>query len=269
MNVTLLKTHRFLSATLFLSLALLATAHAGRSCDAKPLSVQALSQGMALADRVNTQLNASGAQVVVLARVGQDLSKYGLRFSHLGFAYKVPDANGATRWLVAHKLNDCGTANAAIYRQGLGEFFTDDMFAYEAGWVMPTAEAQAQLHSVISGSGITRMHTAAYSMLAYPWATRYQQSNQWALETLAAALQPQVKSRAEAQAWLQNRGYTPAVLRLGTLTRLGARATQANIAFDDHPNEKRFADRIETASVDSVFSFLQRSGLGGAMVLTR
>ena len=28
------------------------------------------------------------------------------------------------------------------------------------------------------------------------------------------------------------------------------------------PNEKRFSDRIETDSVDSVFSWLNRSGLG-------
>ncbi len=38
--------------------------------------------------------------------------------------------------------------------------------------------------------------------------------------------------------------------------------TSANIAFDDHPNDKRFADRIETVTVDSVFDWLQRSGLG-------
>ena len=33
-----------------------------------------------------------------------------------------------------------------------------------------------------------RLHEPRYNMLAYPWATRYQQSNQWALETLAGAM---------------------------------------------------------------------------------
>jgi len=33
----------------------------------------------------------------------------------------------------------------------------------------------------------------------------------------------------------------------------------ANVAFDDHPNDKRFSDRIETVTVDSVFSWLQRA----------
>ena len=46
--------------------------------------------------------------------------------------------------------------------------------------------------------------------------------------------------------------------------RLGARAGSANVAFDDHPNEKRFADRIETVTVDSVLDWLKRSGLASA-----
>jgi len=36
---------------------------------------------------------------------------------------------------------------------------------------------------------------------------------------------------------------------------------KTNIAFDDHPNEKRFSDRIETIGADSVFTFLEQSGM--------
>jgi hypothetical protein len=42
--------------------------------------------------------------------------------------------------------------------------------------------------------------------------------------------------------------------------------TAANIAFDDHPTEKRFSDRIETVTVDSVFDWLMRTGLGQTLV---
>jgi hypothetical protein len=34
------------------------------------------------------------------------------------------------------------------------------------------------------------------------------------------------------------------------------------VAFDDHPAAKRSDDGIETVTVDSVFAWLQRSGLG-------
>ena len=70
-------------------------------------------------------------------------------------------------------------------------------------------------------------------------------------------------------AWLRLHGYEPTTLHLSAFKRLGARVMSANIAFDDHPNEKRFADRIETVTVDSVFAWLNRSGLGGPVQVIR
>jgi hypothetical protein len=243
-----------------LAVALLAAgaAQAGRSCEAQPPSASAVRQAMTLAEHAARALDASGAQVVVLARVGQDLSRYGQHYSHLGLAYKDGE-----RWRVVHKLNQCGSAEAALYRQGLGEFFLDDLYDYEAGVVVLAPQVQAKLLPALrDNQRVAQLHTPAYSMLAYPWAQKYQQSNQWAIETLAMAQEPAASSRDRAQSWLKLQGYEPAVLRIGPLTRLGARLTAANVAFDDHPNEKRFADRIETVSADSVLAWLARSGLG-------
>ena len=242
-------------------------AQAGRPCENQPLEASSVERGMALAESTARALDASGANVVVLARAGQDLSKYGLTYSHLGFAYRDPTAQGTTMWRVAHKLNHCGSAEAALYRQGLGDFFLDRPHRYQAAFIVLNPEAQAKLMPILRDNArVAAWHTPRYNMLAYPWAQTYQQSNQWAIETLAGAMEPAANTRRSAQAWLQLRGYEPTVLRLGALTRLGARATAANIAFDDHPNEKRFADRIETVSVDSVFAWLQRTQLGGAPV---
>jgi hypothetical protein len=44
--------------------------------------------------------------------------------------------------------------------------------------------------------------------------------------------------------------------------------TAANVAFDDHPNEKRFSDQIETVTVDSVFAWMPRAGLTRQPVAT-
>lgn len=41
-----------------------------------------------------------------------------------------------------------------------------------------------------------------------------------------------------------------------------ALAGPARIRFDDHPNAKRFSDRIETVTVDSVLDWLARTGQG-------
>ncbi|WP_343624870.1 DUF2145 domain-containing protein [Roseateles puraquae] len=243
-----------------LALTLAAPAHAGRSCEEKPPSTAQVEQGLRLAEATLRALDASGADVAVLARAGQDLSKYGLRWSHLGLAYRQDGV-----WRVVHKLNHCGTDQAAVYRQGLGEFFLDNPFRYEAAFVVLKPELQQALLPVLAdNTRVARFHEPRYSMVAYAFGTRYQQSNQWALETLVGAAAPGVVSRRAAQDWLQHQGYEPTDLHLSTLTRLGGRLTRANIAFDDHPSARRFSSHIDTVTVDSMFAWLQRTGLSQA-----
>lgn len=244
-------------------LALSFTVHAGRPCEAKPLTVGAVQKGLALAEQTVKRLNDTGAKVVVLARAGQDLSQYGLRYSHLGFAYR-----DGGNWRVVHKLNQCGTDRSALYRQGIGDFFMDAPFEYEAGAVVLSPQLQDRLWPMLKeGQGLRTLHTRAYSMVAYPWAQQYQQSNQWAIETLALAMEPQATRRDQAQAWLRFKGYEPTELHPSTLSRLGARLTSANVSFDDHPAHLRFSGRIRTVTVDSVFAWLNRSGLGQSPLL--
>lgn len=98
-------------------------------------------------------------------------------------------------------------------------------------------------------------------MLAYPFADKYQNSNQWVLEAIAAAsVERGFAGRKGAQAWLSAQGYQPTTLKIGTLTRLGGRMFKANIAFDDHPNERRYADLIDVVTVESIYHFLNKKG---------
>lgn len=245
------------------------TAHAGRSCEQRPPSVATIGRAMLLAEHTAAALERSGARVVVLARAGQDLSEYGLRYSHLGFAYREGDGALAA-WRVVHKLNQCGSARASLYRQGLGEFFLDDLWRYEAAVVVLAPDVQARLLPLLAdNAAVARLDAPAYSMVAYPWSQRYQQSNQWALETLALAEEPAATTRERAQAWLRMKSYEPTPLHLSAFKRLGARIATANVAFDDHPNDKRFEGRIETVTVDSVFRWLAGSGLGGPVQVIR
>jgi hypothetical protein len=281
-----------------LALTLAAHASAGQACDTTPPDTASMTRALGLAERVQRSLDASGAQVVIIARAGQDLTKYGLNWSHLAFAYRddtpppQPDVNRATTilgtygsaataalppqfaargtWRVAHKLNQCGTAEAAIFRQGLAEFFMDTPFRYEAAYVVPNPEVQGALMQVLTDDRrLVQWHTTAYSVVAYPWSTRYQQSNQWALETLAGSLDPAASTRERAQAWLQLHDYQPTVLHIDALTRLGGRMTRANVAFDDHPNAKRFSDHIETVTVESMFAWMQRTQIAGRPTVVR
>ena len=253
---------------LFTAIALAAAAtlaQAGRPCEPWQPRVHEVVAALDLAQRTAQALDATGAQVVVIARAGQDLSRWRLRYSHLGWALKTPQG-----WRIVHKLNHCGSARADLYRQGLAEFFMDDLHDPVAAYAVPSPAVQAALAPLLADAWrAQRLHEPAYNMVAYPWARRYQQSNQWAIETLAWALEPTADSRERAQAWLRFKGYEPTVLRVPAFTRLGARVGSAHIAFDDHPNALRYADHIETVTVDSVFAWLERAQLAGRVHTVR
>ena len=243
------------------------SAQAGRTCDKSGPSIQIVEKGMALALKTSQALDADyaarGTKVVLIARAGQDLGKYGLRYSHLGFGYRTAEG----KWLVAHKLNTCSTADASLYRHGLGEFFMDDLFRYEGAWIVPNPNIQEKLLKVLLDKNqVVKMNVRPYNMVSYAWGIKYQQSNQWVIETIAAAMDDNIRTRDQAQSWIRQNGYIPTTLIIGALTRLGGRVGSANIAFDDHPNDKRFSDQIQTVTVDSVLAWMPHAGLSGRPV---
>ncbi|THT99049.1 DUF2145 domain-containing protein [Lampropedia puyangensis] len=241
-------------------------AYAGRSCEDQRPNVQTVVQGLNLAEQTAKALDASGANVVLLARAGQDLSRWNLQYSHAGWAYR----DGQGHWRVVHKLNTCGTDSAYLYRQGLAEFFLDDLWRYEAAWIVPQPDVQRKLLAKLpDNAAALLLNERNYNLVSYAWGTKYQQSNQWAFEFLAQSMEPSlVQTRAQAQAWLQLRNYVPQRLQIRALSRLGGRISAANIAFDDHPSSQRFQDQIDTITVDSLFRWMAAVQLAQADVQT-
>jgi hypothetical protein len=232
-------------------------AHAGRPCEERITGPETVARALDLALKTREKLEATDASIALIGRAGQDLSKWNLHYSHLGFVWRDHPKG---KWMVVHQLNQCGTASSDIYDEGLGNFFLDDLWRMEAVILVPSKAAQERIAAVLTEKKHVRLHQPSYNMVAYPFSARYQNSNQWALEVLAMAESRDVAigSREQAQYWLKLAGYQPTELKLGALTRLGARMTRANVTFDDHPNELRFSDRIRTVTVDSVLKFVER-----------
>lgn len=232
------------------------SAQAGRSCEQRELTAEAARSALALAHQVRERLDGSGTKVALIARIGQDLSQYGIRYTHLGFVMRDHPRG---KWLVVHQLNNCGTAQSELYVEGLGNFFLDDLLVYESAIVIPSAALQERLVRELSSDKPLRLHGLPYNMVAYVYSTKYQNSNQWGLEMIAAASADgiEVSSREQAQAWLKLAGYQPITTVVPALTRLGGRMFRASIAFDDHPWDRRMADQIDTVTVDSVFRFVE------------
>lgn len=241
---------------LFLLLIQGVQAQAGTACNAAPTTEQAFVKGMVLAEKTRAALDASGAEVALLARVGQDLSSYGVRYSHIAYVWRDHPLG---RWLVVHELNECGTARSALFNQGLANFFMDDLFAYESLVVIPGPASQRRLGAMLASPAPLTMHTPRYNMLSYAWSDKYQNSNQWVLESYAAGMAEQpAASRRDAQRWLKTANFAPRTVRVSSIKRLGARVVRANVAFDDHPFERRMAGQIDTITVEAVVDFIKQ-----------
>jgi hypothetical protein len=226
---------------------------AGQSCEPRRPAAAEVRAGLELAYKVHRHLEASGASVAVIGRVGRDLSEHGLRYSHVGLALR---SEPERRWTVLHLLNHCGRADSDLYEQGLGNFFLDDLFRFEAVVLLPSPELQSRVLVALAGGAARRVHQPAYSLIAHPYSARYQNSNQWLLELVASALAGEPFSRGQAHAHLARMGFRPSALHLPPLKRLGARLFSVNVQFDDHAWEEWSSSRYQVVSAESVLAFL-------------
>ena len=246
-----------MSCAVALSYALAGAALAGQTCSDAPPHPNSVRMAFSSASALSAALDRAQPEVALVARVGQDLSKFGLRYSHIAFVVKDPAAG---QWRTMHLLNACGTAGSAIWKEGLANFFLDDLFSYESLLIIPSPAAQRKiLAKLAEPSQYLQLFTPRYNMLAYPFATRYENSNQWVLELLTKMYADPITidTREKSQQWLKLMGYEPTTLNLGPMTRLGGRMFRANVTFDDHPNERRYADKIDIVTVVSITQFLK------------
>ncbi|MDQ1815964.1 DUF2145 domain-containing protein [Massilia sp. CCM 9210] len=235
-------------------------AHAGTACEEVAQDATAFVKAVKLAENTSAALEASGAEVALIARVGQDLSRYDLRYSHMAYTWRDHPKG---RWTVVHLLNQCGTAKSKVFDQGLANFFLDDLFAYESQIVIPSAQSQKRIVAMLASQAPARLHGENYNMLAFPFSAKYQNSNQWVLETYAAsASDSAIDDRGAAQSWLKQAGYAPNTIWVPSVKRLGARVFRANVAFDDHPMGRRIAGQIDIVTVESVVRFVKKRDPG-------
>ena len=190
-------------------------------------------------------LDACHATVALVARAGSDLSVNTFdgeipHYTHVGIALRRGSA-----WRVHHLVNTHEGPEGHLYDQPLLHFFRDDPIEYSVGVLVPSRPLQHEIARVIESPLREALHTRAYSRIAYPYSTRYQNSNQWVAEIIGAA-QGGGTTRTEVQQLLAARGLAPsAVLGIGLARQLGARLISRNTRFDDHPVEARMSGRFE------------------------
>jgi hypothetical protein len=247
----------WLYAACLLTFSPLSALAGGQECGEKAaVSAEALARGLALGERVRDQLEKSGASAALVGRIGLDLSEYGQRFTHLGLAVRD---HVRKRWQVLHLFNACGQSGSEIMQQPLERFYAASLFDYEALLLTPSYSKQIHLRSVFMNPVSAKLlHKPAYNLIAHPFNTRFQNSNQWVLETsaLAMAAADTIRTREQAQTWLKQSGFEPGSISISNLKRSGARLFSAHVSFADHTDEEFQKQAYQVVTVDSIARFL-------------
>ena len=184
------------------------------------------------------------------------MSKYGLHFSHIGFAVRdYPQG----RWTVVHLLNRCETDTSSLYDEGLINFFLDDPFIYEAVIAVPSPAVQQAVGKALRNNLVWQLHQPHYNTIARPQSAEFQNSNQWLLELTAAALaNGTITARRQVWESALMQDYQPDVVPIDRLSRIGGGLFKANLTFSDHPLADRLKGEYPTVTVRSVIRFLYR-----------
>ncbi len=235
-------------------------AHAGTDCEASAMSPRHIADAAATALTVVAALDEVDAPMAMISRVGTDLSKHGLRYSHAGFA--VRDHQDG-RWTVVHLLNDCSSDGSGLYTQGLVNFFADDLVEQDARitWLEP--DIADRLSKRLLALHSDPLYTPHYNLIARPGSTHYQNSTSWVLEHIAAAIPPKANTRTRTAAYQQAlaHGFQPGHINIPYTKRIMGGLFAANLVFTDHPVATRLGGDYPVVTVRSILEWLQDSGL--------
>jgi hypothetical protein len=274
-------------AGLATALCLPATASAlvQQHCAAPPsVSVQQQDRLLRFAAFIKSTLDASGQRLAIVARAGLDLSRFGLRYSHGGISLRD---SPSTPWSVRQLYYDCEQGQPRLFDQGVPGFLlgADDP---ATGWfsaVLVPAPAGVALaaHTLDRSRALQALHPH-YSANAHAWSLRYQNCNQWLVETLALAWGPGVAGvpdihgeapapatdhtahdatartppRAAAQAWLREVGYQPQVLTVSNRPLMWLASALPWLHEDDHPADDLAAAQYRVSMPTSVEAFVRQ-----------
>ncbi len=254
------RARRWLAAAAAVLATTAAQADSARFCDRpKRLAAKEQDRLLRVAALVRQELQASGSGVALLSRSGQDLARFGKRYSHAGVSLA---ASANTPWSVRQLYFDCDEGYPRLFDQGIAGFVLGNdnpQLGYLSMVLLPEAPARALEQRALDNAAALRLLAADYSANAYAFSVRYQNCNQWVAELLAAAwggLPEGDDLRARAQAWLRQQGYEPGVFQASTGFLMIAGLFVPWLHHGDHPIEDRAALRYRVSMPEAIEAFV-------------
>lgn len=200
---------------------------------------------------VKAELQASDPAAALIARSGLDLDYFGQRYSHAGISLQ---ASSSGPWSVRQLYYACDEARPKVFDQGLTGFVlgvNDPDQSYVSLLLLPKTQAQMLAQVALNNQRALALLGNHYSANAYAFGLRYQNCNQWVMETLAVAwggLLPAEDLRQRSQAWLKQQAYEPTRFELKAWPVMWLSHLIPWVHHDDHPSTE-LAERVFNVSM--------------------
>jgi len=201
--------------------------------------------------------NAGG---VLVSRSGLDLSRFDIRYSHTGVAWRA--ATGA--WSARQLYYACDESRPRIFDQGMAGFamgIDNPALGYVSIVRLPPAAAASLQGAALDTARALHLLSNAYSATAYPFSTRYQNCNQWIVELMAAAwgdLADGEDLRQRAQAWLATAPYAPEPVTVRSRWLMWVAPFVPFVHLDDHPAHARQSRQLAISLPSTLEAFARQ-----------
>lgn len=224
---------------------------------------------------ITAELRKKNVKAAIVSRSGQPRSKLpeGILFTHSAFFLYQPETENYAVYNLYH-----GEENRLISSlvADTPADFLRLLRERDAGFIIPDAATQEQLYNYILSPQYGAVHQANYSLISNPYDARFQNCNEYMLDTLAAMVWDTtdslvIKARfqetlrpSELKASLIRRHIGPFVDERLVMTDQGDKIwtttsqTLANFLADEGRLESHYALKLETGTEQSLESLTEK-----------
>ena len=234
----------------------------GFSARGAPASHLTAEQAAAFSKQVERDLADRGTRLAIVFRTGEtrDMLPDGISYTHGAFWTFVPislDDGRVINGYAVYNLYHGDGKTLAMDKSYLHQDFPIDFVAPSAvddiAVIVPTAEMQRRILSIMDSPTYRALHIEAYSLVSNPHDIRYQNCTEFMLDIIAAAAW-ETADMAQIKANLKQH-FRPTKVKTSLIERFLAPLAEDRIKTDDQ------GGTIVTATYESMAAFMKDNGL--------
>jgi hypothetical protein len=219
-------------------------------------------QAAAFSKQVERDLAAKGARVAMVFRAGRgrDQLPEGISYTHGAFwvyrTIKTADGQELSGYAVYNLYAGDGKAWPTYQSRLVQDFpldFTRGSTVDDMGVIIPSPEMQRRIIAVIDSPDYQKVHNPDYSLVANPWARKYQNCNNFMLDVMAIGIWNTTDPERIAADLKAH--YKPTIVKANAVLRFFGPIADKRLRTDDQHGP------IRTATFESLAAFMKDNNL--------